>query len=90
MKEALRKHPSELKEQHINVWQQLWSTGIYISLSKATDALNGDQINATMYYVLSSVRSPIHEEATTQTQKSELTNSLSYAEGCYGGYHHTL
>lgn len=90
MKEALRKHPSELKQQHINVWQQLWSTGIYISFSKAADALNGDQINATMYYVLSNVRSPIHEEATTVAQRSELTSSLSYPEGCYGGYHHTF
>jgi hypothetical protein len=75
------------REDHMNVWSQLWSTGITISYSKAADAINGDKINATMYYILSQVSSPYHEETTTKQRKVELTNSLFYAEGCFGGYH---
>lgn len=71
----------------MNVWSQLWSTGITISYSKAADAINGDKINATMYYILSQVSSPYHEETTTRQKKAELANSLFYAEGCFGGYH---
>lgn len=90
MKEASLKNPGDLKMEHINVWKQLWSTGISISFSKAAQSLNGNQINATMYYVLSNVRSYYHEESTTPAMKSDLSQRLSYSEGCYGGYHHTL
>lgn len=89
LKEAIQKHLNDFKKSHVDVWNQLWSTGFYISYSKAADAVNGDKINATMYYVLSHVRSPYHEDATTLSQKTELINTLSYAEGCYGN-HHTL
>uniref|UniRef100_A0A1B6CR64 Uncharacterized protein n=1 Tax=Clastoptera arizonana TaxID=38151 RepID=A0A1B6CR64_9HEMI len=89
MKEATIKDPSDLRKNHVNVWKQLWSTGISISFSKADLALNGHQINATMYHVLSNVRSFYHEEATTAAMRSDLSYKLSYSEGCYGGYHHT-
>ena len=85
MKQALR-HDNRLRESHISVWHQLWSTGISISYSKAADAINGDQINATMYYVLSQVRSPFHEHISFQ-QKMQLEKILLYSEGCFGGYH---
>ncbi|XP_069694276.1 uncharacterized protein KIAA2013 homolog isoform X2 [Periplaneta americana] len=88
MRRALAKvNRRNFKEDHMNVWAQLWSTGITISYSKAADAINGDKINATMYYILSQVSSPYHEETTTKQKKTELANSLSYAEGCFGGYH---
>lgn len=74
---------------HENAWKDLWSTGFHISSSKALNALNGDKINATMYYVLSQVRDPIHEANIPASQVSESQAVLSYAEGCYGG-HHTL
>lgn len=88
MRRALtRANRHSFKEDHMNVWSQLWSTGITISYSKAADAINGDRINATMYYILSQVSSPYHEETTTRQKKAELANSLFYAEGCFGGYH---
>ncbi|CAG2062711.1 unnamed protein product, partial [Timema podura] len=86
MKKALLKVQT-LKEDHIKIWQQLWSTGFTISYSKAVDAINGDKINATMFYVLSQVPSPYHDETTPYEKKMELANSLFYAEGCYSGYH---
>ncbi|KAF4530478.1 hypothetical protein B566_EDAN014680 [Ephemera danica] len=64
----------------------LWSTGFSISSSKAPDSLNGDKINATIYYVLSQVRSPLHEHISMQ-QRAELEKVLLYSEGCFGGYH---
>lgn len=51
---------NHLKENHANAWQELWRTGLTIGTSKAKDALNGDKINATMYYVLSQVGEDIH------------------------------
>ncbi|XP_022184479.2 uncharacterized protein KIAA2013 homolog [Nilaparvata lugens] len=90
MKTALEKPLSTLRQSHIDVWRNLWSTGFYISYSKAANAINGDLINATIYYVLSSVRSSYYEEATPASMKNELRSSLSYAEGCYGSNHHTL
>jgi hypothetical protein len=88
MRRALsRANKHSFKEDHMNVWSQLWSTGFTISYSKAADAINGDKINATMYYILSQVSSPYHEETTTRQKKAELANSLFYAEGCFGGYH---
>lgn len=90
MKLALTKPYFDLKQDHINVWNHLWNTGFSISYSKANGALNGDQINATIYNVLSSVPALFHEETTTADVKSFVTNSLSYVEGCYGSNHHTL
>lgn len=55
LKKAIGEDQNQLKENHANVWQELWSTGLTIGTSKAKDALNGDKINATMYYVLSQV-----------------------------------
>ncbi|KAK7870411.1 hypothetical protein R5R35_003745 [Gryllus longicercus] len=89
MKRAVLKTRQNRQADHVNVWQNLWSTGVSISQSKAANAINGDKINATIYYVLSHVTSPYYEEGTTKERKNDLANSLFYAEGCYGG-HHTL
>ena len=55
LKRVILEDSEHLKENHAKVWQELWSTGFTIGTSKAKDALNGDKINATMYYVLSQV-----------------------------------
>ncbi|CAH0382203.1 unnamed protein product [Bemisia tabaci] len=87
---VLRQSIDRLKQDHVLVWSQLWSTGFYVSTSKAADAINGDVINATMYYVLSHLRAPLHELTTGAKTKNEVINNLSYAEGCYGGHHQTF
>lgn len=73
----------------MNIWEKLWSTGFSISTSKASDVLNGDLINATMYNVLSSVRSPTHEMSSADVL-AKVSSSLSAVEGCYGANHDTL
>ena len=51
----------------------------------AENAVNGQQINATMYYVLSHAPAPIHSAHATEAQKKEMAAQLAYSEGCYGG-----
>lgn len=90
MKLALSKSYANLKKIHIDAWNHLWNTGFSISNSKVGGALNGDVINATIYYVLSSTLASYLEETSTLKTKTFVTNSLSYVEGCYGGKHQTL
>lgn len=79
----------QLRENHARVWESLWYTGFYISDSKAEGIVNGDRINATIYAILSQVRSYEHEEHIKPNTKSEILRSLTYSEGCYEG-HSTL
>lgn len=74
----------ELRAQHQGIWNDLWTTGFGISHSMAESAINGAQINATMYYVLSHSPTPLHSLQTTQERKNELSGHLAYLEGCYG------
>lgn len=76
----------KLRENHSRVWQGLWDTGFYISDSKASGVINGDRINATIYAILSQVRSYEHEEHIKFDTKSEILRTLTYSEGCYEGY----
>ncbi|XP_065569832.1 uncharacterized protein KIAA2013 homolog [Artemia franciscana] len=78
-----------IRSSHISAWHQIWSTGFSVSYSKAEGALNGQQINATMYYTLSQVRAPLHEAFIKESQRTALHTQLEYTEGCFSG-HHTL
>lgn len=75
-----------LRDNHARVWQGLWYTGFYISDSKAEGVINGDRINATIYAILSQVRSYEHEENIKAATRSDISRSLTYSEGCYEGY----
>ncbi|EEC08578.1 conserved hypothetical protein, partial [Ixodes scapularis] len=75
--------------QRVPCGAQLWSTGFGISQSKAYGALNGDEINGTIYYVLSHSRALASEWSTGPAEHRELQALLAYPEHCYGG-HHTL
>lgn len=78
---------NEFRKQHIRVWNDLWATGFSISTSKAENSINGDRINATIYAVLSQVRSYELEEVVSLQKKQDIAKALSYAEGCYDSYH---
>lgn len=73
LKAALRLTPVALKEEHVACWTKLWSSGFAISQSKAPDALNGDIINMTLYYVLSNVPS-----LSALSPSSDLVNLLTF------------
>lgn len=72
---------------YVETLLQLWRSGFSISRSLAADALNGDRINSTLYYLMSSVRAPIHEASGPESRA--LDDLLHYPDHCYNG-HHTL
>ncbi|CAH1786242.1 unnamed protein product, partial [Owenia fusiformis] len=78
-----------LRNEHTKVWNQLWESGFSISYSLAPGAINGNRINATMYYVMSNLRSLIHEVNVSPVKKLELQKLLFFPDRCYSG-HHTL
>jgi len=79
-----------LFNSHVEVWKRLWTSGFAISQSLASDVINGDRINATLYYVMSQARAPLHEKTTDVSKLVEHRASLVYSEGCYGDKLHTL
>lgn len=78
---------TKFKRQHTSVWKDIWETGFEISTSLADNVINGDQINATIYAVLSQVRSFESEAGSSEQFRKEILKSLAYAEGCYDSYH---
>jgi hypothetical protein len=78
----------KVKAEHVNAWNTIWKSGFAISNSLATDALNGDQINATIYYVLSSNRAPLLEINTPSSNSTSLVNTkLKFnMQRCYEGF----
>ena len=97
-KGACRKHYKMLnknklynfKKLHMQIWKSLWLTGFEISSSLAEDSINGDRINATIYAVLSQVRSFESEDGISLSQKMEIDKILNNVEGCYDTRYHTL
>lgn len=77
----------DLKKLHVKVWNDLWTSGFSISSSKAEKSINGDRINATIYAVISQLRSYEFEESVSLKKKQEISKALTYAEGCYDAYH---
>lgn len=78
------------KKLHMQIWKNLWMTGFEISSSLAEDSINGDRINATIYAVLSQVRSLEVENGIQLPQKLEIEKTLNNIEGCYDTRYHTL
>ncbi|CAK9813545.1 Uncharacterized protein KIAA2013 homolog [Anthophora plagiata] len=79
IKKAISIQHQSLKDDHINLWQSYWYTGLRISDSKADGAINGYKINSTIYYILSQISKGI----------PDLEKNVAMYEGCYRG-HHTL
>ncbi|XP_055637924.1 uncharacterized protein KIAA2013 homolog [Toxorhynchites rutilus septentrionalis] len=75
------------KRDHVKVWNSLWETGFHISTSMAENTLNGNDINATMYAVISQSRAYEYEKSSSVQEKSDIARALTYAEGCYDSYH---
>ncbi|XP_002733192.1 uncharacterized protein KIAA2013 homolog [Saccoglossus kowalevskii] len=73
---------SPLADEHLSQWKQLWNSGsgqeIYtdVQISKPTP----DIMNATMYYILSSVQSPVMSDEKSSEQSQQLQEY-----GCYSG-----
>jgi len=78
----------KLKQEHVNAWKAVWNTGFGISKSFAANTLNGDNINATIYYVLSNHRNFANEirfENTTDAEAFEKA-AENQIDRCYEGF----
>ena len=77
---ALRVGGKTLRKEHVTAWERLWRSGVSISPSLAPGTVNGDRLNATIYYLLSQVG------LLTTNRIRQLG---WHPGGCYNG-HHTL
>lgn len=94
-----------LQQYHEHAWEKLWSSGFSISHSHAPNVINGYQINATLYYMLSqrsmllpnqsnqqngSVMEAFGTELSGVIEMESINRSLIYRpDRCYHG-HSTL
>ena len=62
-----------LQQYHEHAWEKIWSSGFSISHSHAPNVINGYQINATLYYMLSQ-RSMLLPNQSDQQSNSVLEN----------------
>lgn len=77
----------ELKREHINAWDNIWSSGFGISKSLATGATNGDQLNGSIYYMLTNNRAPHLELTKLYGNSSAVVTQPGFnTERCYGGF----
>ena len=78
---------SQLYKFHQKAWERLWFSGFGISKSKAKGALNGDVINATIYYILSQSKLfAVNEVPNLNDQEGTKPNVLlSRPDRCYAG-----
>lgn len=89
-KKVIELSSSTLERYHSEMWQNLWSSGFGISHSKAPNTLNGDVINATIYYLLSQRNSFPNDNDVINLNDFELSKSVMLIpDRCYTG-HSTL
>ncbi|GFV17616.1 uncharacterized protein KIAA2013 homolog [Trichonephila clavipes] len=89
LRNALDTDPLYLRMKHVEAWKKLWHSGFTISISRALGALNGDKINATLYYMMSNSRDFMSETDITPHQRLSYQKYLYVPDKCYSG-HHTL
>lgn len=89
LSEALSIPPNRLLKEHVDIWSSIWQSGFSISRSLAPSVMNGDVINRTIYYVLSSTSSPIYDNGIEEKTRSFYNQSLFQIDHCYES-HSTL
>ncbi|RWS22779.1 hypothetical protein B4U80_09952 [Leptotrombidium deliense] len=82
--------PLTLRKDHSSAWRNIWQSGFGISYSKADGFLNGDVINATLYYILSH-KSAFADDRDVLTPVSATKDSKTYSllsrpDSCYHGH----
>ncbi|KAK6746598.1 hypothetical protein RB195_000086 [Necator americanus] len=81
--------PLAIDTEHENAWKKLNMVSFYLSPSKAPNVLNGDQINATKYILMSNTKAPLLEESIPEDKRKALELSSRRNERCYSE-HSTL
>ncbi|EYC06118.1 hypothetical protein Y032_0078g1201 [Ancylostoma ceylanicum] len=81
--------PLAIDTEHENAWKKLNMVTFYLSPSKAPNVLNGGQINATKYILMSNTKAPLLEESFPEDKRKALELSSRRNERCYSE-HSTL
>lgn len=89
MSDALSVPSARLLKEHTDTWSSIWQSGFSISRSLAPSAMNGDVINRTMYYILSSNPALIYDVNLNEEKRNEINQSLFQVDQCYES-HSTL
>lgn len=87
--EAFSQSFTNLFKEHVETWSFIWKSGFSISRSLAPSVMNGDVINRTIYYVLSSTSAPLYDLKISDTKRAELNQTLFQIDRCYES-HSTL
>lgn len=64
---------------------QLWRTGIHVNPRHDPDTPPGIEVNATMYYILSTFPSPDYDINGNPKDIDEFESLLHAPEHCFGG-----
>lgn len=100
IKKVVALSPISLQQQHEAAWQSLWLSGFSITHSHAPQAVNGYQINATLYYLLTQRKMPVsnilemdsHQtflpEVVQNTDMDSMSSELRLfkPDRCYNGH----
>ncbi|CAJ0587420.1 unnamed protein product, partial [Mesorhabditis spiculigera] len=81
---------ADLEKEHEAAWKELQQTTFYLSPSKAPDVLNGVQINATRYALLSHVEAKGLLVGEPADQKLTADRLLGQLGKCYSGHSNLL
>lgn len=96
MKNSIRETVSKANELaspsllrfHTDIWNNIWQSGFGISFSRADGALNGDIINATMYFILShtpTFASNVNFLSNSEVDDPRTNFLLNHPDRCYSG-----
>ncbi|KAK3726969.1 hypothetical protein QZH41_014712 [Actinostola sp. cb2023] len=84
-KEVVGMNFKSLKTIHTNTWNNLWKTGIHVDPRHDPDTPPGGEVNATMYYLLSTFPTPDYDVNGKIRNVEEFEALLHAPEHCFGG-----
>lgn len=78
----------QLKKEHIQAWENIWESGFGISNSLASGAMNGNQLNGSIYFLLTNQRAPMLEVSKiSEDDKTAIDHKPHFnIERCYEGF----
>ncbi|XP_031550288.1 uncharacterized protein KIAA2013 homolog [Actinia tenebrosa] len=77
--------PKEINNSHKSVWNKLWETGVHVDPRHDADTPPGIEVNATMYYLLSTFPTPDYNIHGNSQNSEEIESLLHAPEHCFGG-----
>ena len=80
VKRVLQLSSTSVQLYHDYAWDYLWRSGFSITHSHAPNAINGYQINATIYYLLSQRQMAIHSNVEPPTSSVSVHELISLSE----------